>query len=126
MENITQAFEDTIKMDVIESMSLSELEGFMKHMGWDEESQNEKLPDWYGIKGIKFIWQGTQSDPLLKYKGKEINSYIVEDTMWEHWIHDDDDNLIPDRENDLKGFEQFMRDNADEVKELCEYAIGGE
>lgn len=110
--------------DTISSMSLNELEGFMKAMGWDEESENAKLPDWYGIKGIKFIWHGEWSDPGIKYKGKEINSYIVEDTMWERWIHDDDDNLIPGRESDLNGFEQFMRDNADEVKELCEYAIG--
>ena len=27
------------------------------------------LPNWYGIPGIGFEWRGSQSDPMLHYKG---------------------------------------------------------
>ena len=99
---------------------------FLKHMGWDKESELAKLPNWYGIEGIKFIWHNTQSDPEIEYKGKRCSCYIVEDTMWERWIHDNDDNLIPERERDFEGFDKFMKENVDEVKELCELALFGE
>ena len=98
---------------------------FLKHMGWDKESELAKLPDWYGIEGIKFIWHNTQSDPEIEYKGKRCSCYIVEDTMWERWLHDDDDNFIPERDQDFEGFDKYMKENADEVKELCELALFG-
>ena len=84
----------------------------------------KEYPDWYGIPNVGFIWHNSWDDPEIEYKGKRIDSYIVEDTMWERWIHDDDDNLIPEREKDEDGFEQFMRDNADEVYELIDMAMG--
>jgi len=101
-------------------------EEFLKLMGWDKESELAKLPDWYGIEGIKYIWHNEWADPEIEYKGKRCSCYIVEDTMWERWIHDDDDNLIPEKENNPDGFDEYMRENADEVKELCELALFGE
>lgn len=98
-------------------------EEFLRHMGWDKESELAKLPDWYGIKGIKFVWHNEWTDPEIEYKGKRCSCYIVEDTMWKRWIHDDEDNLIPEKENDLDGFAEYMKTNADEVKELCELAL---
>lgn len=83
----------------------------------------KEYPDWYGIEGIGFIWHNSWADPELEYKGKIVNSYIVEDTMWERWIYDDDDNLIPERENDEDGFGNFMRENAEGVYELLENII---
>lgn len=105
--------------DVLSTMSLGELEGLVKAFGWDKESEMNRLPDWYGIKGIKFIWHGEWSDPEIEFRGKRCSCYIIEDTMWENWIHDDDGILIPEREDDEDGFEQYMRDNAEEVKYLC-------
>ena len=96
---------------------------FLKVMKWDKESEREKLPDWYGIEGIKFLWRGAWSDPLIEYKGRQCSCYIVEDTMWERWTHDDNGNYIPGRGDDNQGFENYMRENSDEVRELCELAL---
>ncbi len=85
----------------------------------------KEYPDWYGIPGIGFIWHGSQSDPFIEYKGKEINSFIVEDTMWDRWTHDDYGNYISERGKDLDGFSKYMKENANEVYELIELAIGG-
>lgn len=78
----------------------------------------KEYPNWYGIEDIGFIWHNTQADAEIEYDGYVINSCIVEDTMWYDWTHDDEDNIIPERESDEDGFEQFMRDNATDVKEL--------
>ena len=83
----------------------------------------KEYPDWYGIPGIGFIWHNTQTDPELEYKGKRINSTIIEDAMWDKWIHDDDGNLIPGREKDNDGFSKYMKENADDVYELIEIVI---
>jgi hypothetical protein len=85
--------------------------------------REEKL--WYGIEGIKFIWHNEWADPEIEYKGRRCSCYVVENTMWERWIYDDNDNLIPEREKDEEGFEKYMLENADEVKELCELALFG-
>ena len=82
----------------------------------------KEYPNWYGIEGIGFIWRGSWSDPGLEYNGKVINSTIVEDTMWDRFTHDDDGNYI---ERNEKDFNTYMKDNADEVKELCELALFG-
>lgn len=87
----------------------------------------KSYPDWYGISGIGYIWHNSWTDPELEYKGKRINIHLVEDTMWNRWIHDDDGVgiLIPERENDLDGFAEYMKENKDEVYELMDIAIGG-
>lgn len=95
-------------------------EEFLKHMGWDKESELAKLPDWYGIEGIKFIWHNTQSDPEIEYKGKRCSCYIVEDTMWGNYTTE------YGKYADEELFDEYMRNNADEVKELCELALFGE
>ena len=86
----------------------------------------KELPDWYGIPDIGYVWKGTQSDPDIEYKGKRINSTIIEDTMWNRWTHDDDDNYLPEKAKDDVGFAKYMQANADEVKELIELAMGGD
>lgn len=59
----------------------------------------------------------------LSIKEKRINANIIEDSMWDRWIRDDDGKLIDGRENDVEGFEKFMLDNKDEVYELIELAM---
>lgn len=77
----------------------------------------KRVPNWYGIEGIGFIWHNSWSDPEIEYKGRRCSCYIVEDTMWERYKEEygkyADENL----------FEQYMRNNADEVRELCELAL---
>lgn len=86
----------------------------------------KRYPDWYGIPDIGFIYHGNYSDPEIEYKGKRINSTIVEDTMWYDWTHDDYGNHLPQKENDDNGFSKYMRENAEEVYELIELAMNGE
>lgn len=41
------------------------------------------MPNRYGIEGIKFEWLGTQSDPLLHYKGCIFNEPDVTNALWD-------------------------------------------
>ena len=79
-------------------------------LGWKE------YPNWYGIKDIGFIWHGQWSDPEIEYKGKRINCYIVEDTMWERYKED-----CVSCDEDLFG--NYMVEHADDVYELIELAM---
>lgn len=85
--------------------------------------KNKEFPDWYGIPNIGFIFVNTQSDPLIEYKGRRCSCFVVEDTMWENWIHDDNGNLLTDREKDFDGFDEYMLENKEKVYELCELAL---
>lgn len=82
----------------------------------------KEYPNWYGIDGIAFIWKGSWNDPLIEYKGRRCSCHIVEDTMWDRFTHDDDGNYIKRDENE---FDAYMKENADEVRELCELALFG-
>lgn len=86
----------------------------------------KELPDWYGFTDIGFVWHGEWSDPEIEYEGRRINANIIEDSMWDRWIRDDDGKLIDGKENDDDGFAQFMLDNKDEVYELIELAMESE
>lgn len=84
----------------------------------------KKYPDWYGIPNIGFIYHGYWSDPEIEYKGKKINSYIVEDTMWERFRERCEENGKNINECE-KDFDNYMRDNAEDVYELIELALEG-
>ena len=75
----------------------------------------KELPNWYGIEDAGFIWHGQWSDPEIEYKGKRINCYIVEDTMWDRFKEDGfcDEDL----------FGNYMVEHADEVRELIKIAM---
>lgn len=75
----------------------------------------KKYPNWYGIDGIKFIWHNEWADQEIEYKGRRCSCYVVEDTMWERF-HEDD-------LSDPDEFARYMRENKDEVYELCELAL---
>lgn len=112
--------------DLVSQMPLSELKSLAKVLGWDKETEHEKLPNWYGIPNIKFIWINTQADPLIEYKGRRCSCYVVEDTMWYYYTHDDDDNEIPAELCKEEDFAKYMQDNKEMVYELCENALFGE
>lgn len=79
----------------------------------------KELPNWYDITNIGFVWHGEWADPEIEYKGKRCSCYIVEDTMWGQFRDD-----YPDaNEND---FDQYMKDNEDEVIELTRLVLFGE
>lgn len=84
----------------------------------------KSYPDWYGISGIGYIWHNSWTDPELEYKGKRINIHLIEDTMWNRWIHDDDETLNADREKDTDGFSEYMNTNSDDVYKLLDAIIG--
>lgn len=103
-------------MEILEEQ-LKNAKSFLKHMIWDKESQLAKLPDWYGISGIKFIWHNEWTDSEIEYKGKRCSCYIVENTMWERFREEINS-------EDEKMFGKYMLDNKDDVYELCELALG--
>lgn len=51
------------------------------------------LPNWYGIPGIGFEWRGSQSDPLLHYKGRTFYNWDIEDALWEFYQEDIENGL---------------------------------
>jgi hypothetical protein len=80
----------------------------------------KEYPNWYGIEDVGFIWHGSWSDPEIEYKGKRINSTIVEDTMWERFREDcEEDGEIPTEDK----FELYMMVNQEDVYELIELAM---
>lgn len=80
--------------------------------------EEKDYPNWYGINGIKFIWHNEWADPEIEYKGKRCSCYIIEDTMWERYTEEGN--------SDVDKFAEYMRNNADEVYELCELALFSE
>lgn len=46
------------------------------------------LPNWYGIPGIGFEWCGSQSDPMLHYKGHVFSGNDIQDGLWENYQED--------------------------------------
>ena len=115
-------FEKAIRFDVLDTMSFSELKALHHLLGCDKP-----LPDFYGIKGIKIKHpHNNMESSKLIYKGHEFFADDVVDPMWDEWIHDENYNLIPEREKDEDGFAQYMQEHKDYVFELCENMIGSE
>lgn len=81
-----------------------------------------EYPDWYGLPEVGFIWHGAWADPELEYKGKEFNSHIVEDTMWERYNeYCEENDKIPDYDD----FAKYMTEHEDEVYELLDLVVEG-
>lgn len=83
-------------------------------LGWKE------YPNWYGIKDIGFISHGAWSDPEIEYKGRVLNSIIVENTMWERYNEEcEADGVTPDEDD----FALYMESHPEDVYELIEIAL---
>lgn len=52
------------------------------------------IPNWYGIEGIKFECFGTQSDPLLHYKGHIFYEPDITNALWDIYREAIDDYTI--------------------------------
>lgn len=85
-------------------------------------NKGKELPNWYGIEGVGFIWRNSWSDPEIEYKGKRINSYIVEDTMWERFNEECEEQL---KEPNEDNFATYMKEHSEDVYELIELAMEG-
>jgi len=83
----------------------------------------KEYPNWYGIEGIGFIWHGSWSDPEIEYKGKRINSHIVEDTMWERFREECDEEG-KNADDCIDYFDNhYMKEHAEDIYELIELAM---
>ena len=82
-------------------------------------SHNE-LPNWYGIPGIGFEWRGSQSDPLLHYKGRTFYNWDIEDALWEYYEEDGGD---PNNDDTWK---QYVIDNAVDYLDNLIFEMWGE
>ena len=82
----------------------------------------KEYPNWYGIENVGFIWHGSWSDPEIEYKGKRINATIVEDTMWERYKEECEEQG-KDTDVYIDDFDNYMKEHSDDVYELIELAI---
>lgn len=105
--------------NVFDNMTLSQLQVVAKAIGVKNESD---YPDWYGIKGVKFIWHNELADPEIMYNGRKCSSYTVEDTMWEEYLEEYPAGRYAERID----FGDYMRLHADHVIELCKEALNSE
>lgn len=83
----------------------------------------KELPDWYGIPNIGFIYHNNWSDPEIEYKGKRINTTIIENTMWERF-RDECEEQGKNADDCIDYFDNhYMKEHSDEVYELIELAM---
>lgn len=64
-----------------------------------------------GIRGVYMIWYGEWSDPEISYKGKVVNYYDVEDTIWEEYKEERST-------DDASEFTKYCQKHAAEIKQL--------
>ena len=84
--------------------------------------QMKEFPNWYGIENVGFIYHGDWADPEIEYTGRRINSTIVEDTMWERYREECEEQGVA---MDSNYFEDcYMKENKETVYELIELAMG--
>lgn len=46
------------------------------------------LPYWRGIQGIRFWWQGSQSDPLLVFRRYVFTCEDIESALWGEFLEE--------------------------------------
>ena len=74
------------------------------------------MANWYGIEGIKHIYRGDYSDPLVEYKGMrwtewEIETAVVEDYKYAIENGDIDEDMT---------FEEYVEKYADNIKGMLD------
>ena len=68
------------------------------------------MDNFYGIRGIQFIWHGESADPEIKYKKHLFDYYDLEDYLWDSYKEEKG----KDAPND--GFGDYVRANAASAK----------
>lgn len=81
----------------------------------------KEYPNWYGIEDIGFIWRGEWADPEIEYKGKVLDSIIIENTMWERYNIECKEKGIECNEDYFDN--HYMKEHSDEIYELIELAL---
>lgn len=82
----------------------------------------KKYPDWYGIKGVGFIYHNSWSDPDIEYKGNQMNCVPIEDAMWDKFREEYEyQGKNPD--DYVEEFGSYMQEHSDEVYNLIEKRI---
>jgi len=72
----------------------------------------------YGIYGIHFIWNGNAADSHLRYKGKTVNYYNVENTLWERYKEEFPNDKWEDLMTDDARWKRWVKSHSSEVKEI--------
>lgn len=80
------------------------------------------MTTWRGCENIEHVWNGTQSDPDLIYKGYVFNYYDIENALWDDFLslteYEDSDHDKPEVEHE---FDLFLHDVADSYLDDCIY-----
>lgn len=84
------------------------------------------MANYRGAKDVEFIWNGTQSDPQLRYKDMLFNYYDIEEALWDMFEEENP-------QLDLSGewadtqivveqmFDEYVQDNVVNYLEDCIY-----
>lgn len=80
------------------------------------------MKNWRGCKHVDYVWNGTQSDPDLIYKGYTFNYHDIEDALWADFLdatgHTDDEYGNHKVEYE---FSLFVQNNIDNYLDDCIY-----
>lgn len=87
------------------------------------KKDRDKIPYWYGIKPIKFIWCGEWSDPWICFNRMVVPAPIVEDTMIERYNEECEENGT---EYTDEKFAKYMKANKYYIVELIELTHSSE
>ena len=79
-----------------------------------------KYDYFYGIRGIRFIWHGTNADPELCYLGKVVNYYAVEGYFWELYKDENPGKSESELED---SFRAWIKSNGAQVKNFIRYEM---
>lgn len=74
------------------------------------------------LEKIKLIWHWETADPELEYNGVVANYYTIEDTLYEQWKEDMDEEVykvLNEKQRDFI-FNQWLKNNIHLVEEAFE------
>ena len=77
-------------------------------------------PNWRGIKGIRYVYNGSWSDWNLIYKSYVFTGEDIEDALWENFLEDTGhkDNEAGNEEVE-KEFNMYLEENAKPYLDDC-------
>lgn len=119
------AFDDMrfiVSMD-IDNVDLNKVyelqeEAKAKHLEEQRRSEMDKAyagrPDYCGIEGVKFIYNGDYSDPELYYNGKIYNEYDLEDRFYDDYEEDVKEGLFKGK------FGEYLHEHANDVRAVLD------
>ena len=74
----------------------------------------------YEIRGIKFIWHGSWSDPELIWHRQSFNYYDLEDTLWSYYR---EECAETGKQESEEGFANWVRANAPLAREILQNIV---